>query len=158
MELPIVTRLRSELATLQHEVKHELPKRLEEAAAHGDLRENAEYDAAKNRQALVRARLGALQARVSELAAYSLARLPRNRVSYGSTVVCEDANTGAETTFKVLFPEEVDGTDGQISIGSPIGRALLNHEVGDEVLVVTPQGRRNLEIIELTTLHDRESE
>jgi transcription elongation factor GreA len=156
MELPIVARLRSDLAALQHEMKHELPKRLEEARAHGDLRENAEYDAAKDRQGIVRARLGALQARVSELSAYSLARLPRDRVSYGSTVVCEDAGSGEETTFRVVFPEEVDGTEGQISIGSPIGRALLNHEVGDEVVVVTPERRRSLEIIDLTTLHDRQ--
>ena len=93
------------------------------------------YDAAKDRQGIVRARLGALQARISELSAYSLSRLPRERVSYGSVVLCEDLESGDEVEFRVVFPEEVDGSEGQISIGSPIGRALLNHEVGDEVRV-----------------------
>lgn len=155
MELPIVEKLKGELADLQHEMNHDLPKRLEEARAHGDLRENAEYDAAKNRQGIVRARIGALQARVSELSAWSLARLPRDRVSYGSIVLCEEVESGEETRFSVVFPEEIDGTEGQISIGSPIGKALLNREVGDEVVVVTPGGRKSFEIVELTTFHDR---
>lgn len=154
MELPIVAKLKVELADLQHEMNHDLPKRLEEARAHGDLRENAEYDAAKDRQGIVRARLGALQARISELSAYSLSRLPRERVSYGSVVLCEDLESGDEVEFRVVFPEEVDGSEGQISIGSPIGRALLNHEVGDEVKVKIPDGVREFEILELTTYHE----
>lgn len=154
MELPIVAKLKVDVSNMQHEMNHDLPKRLEEARAHGDLRENAEYDAAKDRQGIVRARLGALQARISELSAYSLSRLPRGRVSYGSIVLCEDLASGEEVQFRVVFPEEIDGTAGQISIGSPIGRALLNHEIGDDVKVNIPEGKREFEILELTTFHD----
>ena len=154
MELPIVAKLKVELSELQHEMNHDLPKRLEEARAHGDLRENAEYDAAKDRQGIVKARLGALQARISELSAYSLSRLPRGRVSYGSVVVCEDLGSSDEVEFRVVFPEEVDGSEGQISIGSPIGKALLNREVGDEVKVKIPDGVREFEILDLTTYHE----
>ena len=156
MELPILSKLKSELADMQREMSHELPKRIEEARAHGDLRENAEYDAAKNRQGIVHARIGALQARISELSAYSLARLPRDRVSYGSIVVCEDIHSGDEVVFRVVFPEEIEGIEGQISIGSPVGKALLGHAVGDEVAVVTPESKRTYEIVDLTTLHDRD--
>lgn len=153
-ELPIVAKLKAELAELQQELSQELPKRLEEARAHGDLRENAEYEAAKNRQGLVRARMSQIRERLAELALYDRARIPRDRASYGSRVRVEDAETGEEAEYHLVFPEEVERGTPTISIGSPIGQALLNRTVGDEVTVQTPSGRRNMEIVDLATLHD----
>lgn len=155
-ELPIVVKLKEELAELQQEMSQDLPKRLEEARAHGDLRENAEYDAAKNRQGLVRARMAQIRERLGELAMYDRARIPRDRISYGSRVTVEDADSGDEAEYHVVFPEEVERGTATISISSPIGQALLNRAVGDEVVVQTPSGRKAMEIVELTTLHDSE--
>lgn len=155
-ELPIVLKLKEELAELQVEMTQELPKRLEEARAHGDLRENAEYDAAKNRQGLVRARMAQIRERLAELSMYDRARIPRDRASYGSRVTVEDAVSGDEIEYHIVFPEEVERGTPTISIGSPIGQALLNKAVGDEVAVQTPSGKKNIEIVELATLHDLE--
>jgi len=155
-ELPIVLKLKEELAELQVEMTQDLPKRLEEARAHGDLRENAEYDAAKNRQGLVRARMAQIRGRLGELSMYDRARIPHDRVSYGSRVTVEDAESGDEVEYHIVFPEEVERGTSTISIGSPIGQALLNKAVGEEVAVQTPGGRKNLEIVEVTTLHDLE--
>jgi transcription elongation factor GreA len=156
MELPIVSRLKRELAELQHELSHELPARLEEARAHGDLRENAEYDAAKNRQGILRARIGQANQRLAELATYSMARIPRDRISYGSRVKLSDVDSGDEIEYQLVFPEEVDAAAGLISINAPIGQALMNRAPGDEVVVQTPSGRKTYEVMELTTLHDRQ--
>lgn len=155
MELPIVARLKRELAELQYELSHDLPKRLEEARAHGDLRENAEYDAAKNRQGILRARIGQMNARLAELSTYSFARIPRDKVSYGSRVKLSDVDSGDEIEYQVVFPEEVDAAAGLVSINAPIGQALMNKSPGDEVNVQTPRGKKTYEIIELSTLHDR---
>lgn len=155
MELPIVARLKRELAELQYELSHDLPKRLEEARAHGDLRENAEYDAAKNRQGILRARIGQMNARLAELSTYSFARIPRDKVSYGSRVKLSDVDSGDEIEYQVVFPEEVDAAAGLVSINAPIGQALMNKAPGDEVNVQTPRGKKTYEIIELSTLHDR---
>ena len=155
MELPIVARLKRELAELQYELSHDLPKRLEEARAHGDLRENAEYDAAKNRQGILRARIGQMNARLAELSTYSFARIPRDKVSYGSRVKLSDVDSGDEIEYQVVFPEEVDVAAGLVSINAPIGQALMNKAPGDEVNVQTPRGKKTYEIIELSTLHDR---
>lgn len=155
-ELPIVLKLKEEMAELQVEMTQELPKRLEEARAHGDLRENAEYDAAKNRQGLVRARMAQIRDRLGDLSMYDRARIPKDRASYGSVVTVEDADSGDEIEYHIVFPEEVERGTSTISISSPIGQALLNKAVGDEVGVQTPSGKKNIEIIDLSTLHDRE--
>lgn len=155
MELPIVSRLKRELAELQYELSHELPHRLEEARAHGDLRENAEYDAAKNRQGILRARIGQMNERLRELSTYSFARIPKDRISYGSLVKLSDVDSGDEIEYQLVFPEEVDAAAGLISINAPIGQALMNKAPGDEVVVQTPRGRKTYEVIELSTLHDR---
>ncbi len=156
MELPIVERLKRELAELQRELSQDLPARLEEARAHGDLRENAEYEAAKHRQGVLRARIGQTQERLRELSMYSLARIPRDRVSYGSRVVLEDVESGDRIEYQLVFPEEVDAAAGLISMSAPIGQALMNKSLGDEVVVQTPRGRNTYEIVELETLHDRQ--
>ncbi|MBM4268776.1 MAG: transcription elongation factor GreA [Deltaproteobacteria bacterium] len=157
MDLPIIERLKSELAELQRELAHDLPKRLEEARAHGDLRENAEYDAAKNRQGQLRARIGQINGRLAELATFSIARIPRDRAAYGSRVTVEDLDSGEESEFKLVFPEEVETGANTVSISSPIGKALVNKGVGDEVVVQTPSGRRTLSVLALVTLFDGQS-
>jgi transcription elongation factor GreA len=154
MELPVVTRLKKELQELLHELNVRLPKELQEAAAHGDLSENAEYEAAKSRQEFVRARIAQMQTRIRELAMYTLASIPRDVVAYGSRVTVEDETEGSTIEYRIVFPEEVDAASGAISLSSPIGRALLNRGVGDEIEVQTPGGKRSYQIVALVTLHE----
>ncbi len=155
MELPVVQRLKKELADLQYELSHKIPKDLEEARAHGDLSENAEYEAAKNRQEFVRARIAQMQGRIRELSLYNVQSIPHDVVAYGSRVTVEDLDEGESVVYEIVFPEEVNAANGQISLGSPLGRALLNKAVGDEVEVQTPRGKRSYQITELVTLHDK---
>jgi len=155
MELPAVRRLRKEIEQLRYELQRKLPKELEAARAHGDLSENAEYEAAKERQGLVSARIAQLEEQLRELSVYSFDAIPRDAVAYGSRVTVESLDDGEVQVFELVHPAEVDVPAGKISTGSPIGRALLTKEVGDEVAVQTPKGRRRYEIIELRTLHDR---
>lgn len=157
MALPIVERLKADLAELERELKHELPARLEEARAHGDLSENAEYEAAKHRQGLLRARISQLQERIRDLSAYTLAQIPRGRSSYGSRVGVEDVDSGDSIEYRLVFPEEVDPANGWISIHSPIGRGLMNRAEGDEVVVQTPGGRKAFQIVSIVTLHEQGS-
>jgi transcription elongation factor GreA len=154
MDLPVVKRLKKELQELQHELSVKVPKELQEAASHGDLSENAEYEAAKARQEFLRARIGQIQGRVRELSMYTLSSIPQGVVAYGSRVTVTDNDEGATAEYRIVFPEEVDAASGAISLSSPIGRALLNKGVGDEVEVQTPSGRKSYVIIELVTLHD----
>ncbi len=156
IELPVLQRLKKELSELQYELTHKIPKDLQEAAAHGDLSENAEYEAAKHRQEFVRARIGQIQARIRELSLYNLQSIPHGVVAYGSRVTVEDLEEGASQVYEIVFPEEVNAAAGQISLSSPIGRALLNKAVGDEVEVQTPRGKRSYQITELVTLHERD--
>jgi transcription elongation factor GreA len=153
MDLPVITRLKKELAELKYELTVKLPKELEAARAHGDLSENAEYEAAKARQDYVRSRIGQLEGRVRELSMYNISSSPHDVVAYGSRVTVED-DRGESIAYSIVFPEEVDAARGQISLSSPIGRALLNKAVGDEVEVHTPSGKRTYQIVELRTLHD----
>ena len=156
MDLPVIARLKKELAELQHELTVKLPKELQAAAAHGDLSENAEYEAAKARQDYVRSRIGQLEGRVRELSMYNVSSIPHDVVAYGSRVTVED-DTGEAIAYSIVFPEEVDAAKGHISLSSPIGRALLNKAVGDEVEVQTPRGKRTYQIVDLLTLHDRQN-
>ena len=154
MELPVLARIKRELADLRHELTVKLPKELATAAAHGDLSENAEYEAAKNRQDFVRSRIAQLESRVRELSMYNISSIPHDVIAYGSKVTVED-DKGQTIVYEIVFPEEVDAAKGHISLSSPIGRALLNKAVGDEVEVQTPSGKRTYEIVELLTLHER---
>ncbi len=155
MELPIVKRLKQELQDLYHELHFRLPKELEEARAHGDLSENAEYESARARQDLVRARIAQLEKRLSQLSLYDLSNVPRGVVAYGSRVVLEDVDLGETQEYEIVFPEEVDASAGRISLHSPLGQALLHKAEGDEVEVHTPKGKRHYVILKLTTLHDQ---
>jgi transcription elongation factor GreA len=154
MELPIVRRLKQELEDLYHELNVRIPKDLQEAAAHGDLSENAEYEAARARQDFVRARIAQLEDRLRQLSLYNLSNIPQAVVAYGSRVKIEDIDAGEIIEYQIVFPEEVDPAAGYISLHSPIGQALLHRAVGDEVEVVTPQGKRYYQIVSLLTLHD----
>lgn len=155
MELPVVQRLRKELSDLHRELKHEIPKHLQEAASHGDLSENAEYEAAKARQDFVQARIRQIQGRIEQLSLYNIQSIPHGVVAYGSRVTVEDLDEGQSVVYEIVFPEETNVTAGQISLNSPVGRALLNKTVGDEVEVQTPRGKRSYQITDLITLHDR---
>ncbi len=156
-DLPIIEKLKKELSDLQYELTRKLPKELQEAASHGDLSENAEYDAAKHRQEYVRARIAQLQARIQQLSLYNINSVPRGVVGYGSRVTLEDVEDGSRTIYELVMPEEVNPAAGLISVSSPLGQALIHKEVGDEVEVRTPRGQRTYVIVELVTLHERDS-
>jgi transcription elongation factor GreA len=147
-------RLKKELEDLRFELRHKLPKEIEVARAHGDLRENAEYEAAKERQALVNARIGQIEQRIRDLSLYSVSSIPHDAVGYGSKVTLESED-GNEEIYELVFPEEVNAAAGLISIGSPLGKALLNKEVGDDIEVATPKGKRSYSIVDLQTFHSR---
>jgi transcription elongation factor GreA len=156
MELPVMRRLKKDLDELRYELKAKLPKELEVARAHGDLRENAEYEACKERQGYLNARIGQIEQRIRDLSLYTVHSIPRDAVGYGSQVTLENTEDGGEEKYEIVFPEEVNPAVGLISIGSPLGRALLNKAVGDDVEVSTPKGRRSFQIVELRTLHERD--
>lgn len=147
-------RLQDEIATLEHEMHVELPKEISKARAHGDLRENAEFHAAKERQRFVDARLAQLKGRLAEFSLIDLTKIPKDRVGLGSTVVVLDLKKDEEITYKLVTSEETDVSKGLISTNSPIGRGLLGKKVGDEVRFQIPDGVRELEILKLTTIHD----
>jgi transcription elongation factor GreA len=151
----ILKRFNDELAALERELKFELPKEIKRARELGDLRENAEYKAAKERQEMVNARIAMLKRRVSEISLMNLDRVPRGRAGFGSTVHLRD-NNGDAVVYQLVMPEEADVDKGMISTSSPIGRAILNKEEGDEVKVVTPNGVRQFEVVKLITIHDEQ--
>jgi len=158
MELPIVKKLKQEVDELRYELQVKIPKDLQEAAAQGDLSENAEYETARARQDFVRVRVAQLEERLRQVVLYDFSSIPRDRIAYGSRVTLEDMNDGKVIEYQIVFPEEVDPTAGHVSLSSPVGQALLRKEVGDEVEVTTPQGKRTYEIIRLLTLHDLTAE
>ena len=149
----LIKKFEDEIQALNYELKLELPKEIKRARELGDLRENAEYAAAKERQRLVESRISMLQKRVSEIALLNVDRIPKDRAGFGSTVhVVED--TGEKLVFQLVMPEDADASKGLISTTSPIGRAFLNKEAGDSVKVTTPGGKREFEIVKLQTIHD----
>lgn len=150
----IKKKLAEEIALLEHELNHELPKELKKAVAMGDLSENAEYHMAKQRQEFVKARVRQLGKRLAELSMINMNNIPHDKVGLGSTVKVYDNTKGEEVKYKLVTSEESDVAAGKISTTSPIGRALLNKKVGDETVVVTPNGKRELEILSLSTIYD----
>ncbi|HET9264989.1 MAG TPA: transcription elongation factor GreA [Vicinamibacterales bacterium] len=153
MKAQILKKFEGEIQQLERELKMELPKEIKRARELGDLRENAEYHAAKERQRLVESRISLLKKRVSEISLMNLDKLPKDRVGFGSTVHLKDPN-GQEIVYQLVMPEDADVEHGLISTASPIGRALLNKEEGDEVTVTTPNGSRRFEVVKLLTIHD----
>jgi len=150
----ILKKFEDEIAQLDKELKTELPREIKRARELGDLRENAEYQAAKERQRLVESRISQLTKRVSEIQLMNLDRIPHGKVGFGSTVTLAEDN-GQTIVYQLVMPEDANVDEGLISTASPIGRALLNKEEGDEVAVKTPNGaERHFEITKLVTIHD----
>jgi transcription elongation factor GreA len=152
--MDIKKKLQDEVAALEYELRNELPKEILKARAHGDLSENAEFHAAKERQGFVNARLNQLKQRLAEMSMVDYSKIPHDKVGLGSTVVVQDGKRDEEHTYHLVTSEEADAANGRVSTTSPIGRALLGKEVGDVVQVRSPGGVKELEILKLTTIHD----
>ena len=150
-------KLQDEINALEHELVHDLPKEIKKAAALGDLSENAEYHMAKQRQEFVKARVRQLGQRLAQLSMVNMNNIPKDKVGLGSTVKVYDNDKNEEVEFNLVTSEESDVAAGKISTTSPIGRALLNKKVGDTATVVTPNGKREMEILSLTTIHEAEA-
>lgn len=147
-------KLGEEVEKLQHELNVTLPNEIRKAVEHGDLRENSEYKAALERQQFVRARLGQLRERLSKLASIDLAQIPRDRVGLGSKVVLEDQKSGVKETYDLVFGDALEFEEGQVTMASPIGRALLGKAVGEVAFLRLPTMVRQLKVVELRTIHD----
>lgn len=153
MKAELLKRFKEEIEGLERELKTELPKEMKRARELGDLRENAEYQAAKDRQSIVQARIAMLKKRAAEIALINLDKIPHDRAGFGSTVHLVESN-GDTLVYQLVMPEDADATKGLISTTSPIGRAILNKEVGDAIKVPTPGGLREFEIVKIVTIHD----
>ncbi len=154
MKLPILDELKETLREIERELIVDIPKELQTAAAHGDLSENSEYDAAKARQAFLQARGAQLTERINSLSSLKIEDIPQGKVAFGSRIHLEDLDSGEAVTYELVTPEEVSPREGKISVSSPIGRALLNKLDGDEVTIKLPSVTKNYEITRLETLHD----
>lgn len=152
----IKKKLKAELDALDHELHFKLPKDIQHAREFGDLKENAEYKAAKDRQSMVQARISQLQQRLIEVDSIDLSKIPTDRAAYGSNVILYDVEKDEKIKYRLVTSEESDPANGLISTVSPIGQALMGKEEGDEIKVKTPNGWRNFEISRLTTIHDKE--
>ena len=152
----IKKKLQDEIEQLSHELNVELPKEIAVARAHGDLSENAEYKYAKERQGYVNAKIGALKKRMGDLGMLNLSNIPKDRSGYGSRLIVLDVLREVKVEYKLVSSEEADVEKGLISTTSPIGKALLNRKVGDEIEVATPAGKKAFEIVRLFTIHDEE--
>ncbi|MCM3871542.1 MAG: transcription elongation factor GreA [Pyrinomonadaceae bacterium] len=150
----IKDKLQAELDELESELRVHLPKEIKRALEFGDLRENSEYRAALDRQNMVKARIVELRQRISEIASIDISKVPRDKASYGSTLVLFDSERDEEVTYRLVTPEESDPQQGLISTTSPVGKSLMGKIEGDEVVVRTPAGARNFEIRHMSTLHD----
>jgi transcription elongation factor GreA len=146
------SRLDDEIGRLTHELQVELPRAIQKAVEHGDLRENSEYKSALERQQFVQARLNHLSKRRAELSNIDLSEIPDDRVGFGSRVTVRDLRTKEQETYTLVFGDYIDIETGQISMASPLGQALLGQQVGDEVVLRLPRAERKLKIESLTTL------
>lgn len=153
MKRQFVKRFEDEIQRLDRELKQELPREIRVAREHGDLRENAEYQAAKERQRFVEARISMLRTRVSEISLMNLDKLPHDRAAFGSTVRLRELE-GEVVVYQLVMAEDADPSRGWISTASPIGRAIVGRGEGDEIRVPTPNGLREFEIVKLTTIHE----
>jgi transcription elongation factor GreA len=148
-------KLKEEIDTLNHEFKVDLPKRISEAREYGDLKENAEYHAARERQSFVQARIGFLNAQLAQLSEIEVENIPEDKVGFGTQLVVVDIDTDDEIEFSFVAPAEVNPSEGKISLSSPIGAALLGKQAGETVEVSIPAGKRNYFVTKLTTIHGK---
>jgi len=151
-------KLQAEVEALNHELNVVLPEALKKAVALGDLKENGDYHAARERQVFVQARLSHLRSRLSKLSQIDLSKIPEGKVGLGSKVVVQDMDTKEKETLELVIPEAMDFEGGQISVASPLGRSLLEKTVGEVATVKLPAGVRKLKIIELSTFHEQVSD
>jgi transcription elongation factor GreA len=154
MKARLIKRFEDEIAVLDRELTHDLPKEIQRAREHGDLRENAEYSAAKERQRMVESRISMLRKRVSELQLLNMDRIPTDRAGFGSKLTVIE--NGKQMVYELVMPEDADPDKGFISVASPVGRAFVGVEAGDEIKVKTPAGTRSFEIVKLVTIHEEE--
>ena len=154
MKAKILKKFEDEVAQLERELHHDLPKEIQRARELGDLRENAEYQSAKDRQGIVNARIAMLKKRIGEISIMNMDKIPHDRAAFGSTVHLREDN-GDAIVYQLVMPEDANVDEGMISTASAIGRALLNKEEGDEIIVNRPDGtERRFELVKLVTVHD----
>ena len=155
MKRAIIKKLDAELLISQKELQVDIPKAILTAREHGDLKENSEYKAAKERQTFLQARISLLQKRISDVTSLDIEKIPRDRSGLGSTLFLTDIKTGKEKQFHLVFPEDVDPDAGKISPGSPVGKALMGKQTGDEVKVLLPEQKIEYDVINVKTIHDK---
>ncbi len=154
MRLPILDKLDKELETTKKELKVDIPQALRTAMEHGDLSENAEFKAAKERQMYLETRMSQLQKRISDVTSLNINQIPRDRTGLGSTILLKDLDSGEEKKFHLVFPEEVNPDHGKISAASPIGRFLMGKQEGDEITISLPNQTNEYEVLQVTTIHE----
>jgi len=152
--LPILDKLDKELKESQKELQVEIPKALKTAREHGDLSENAEFKAAKERQMFLESRISLLQKRISDITSIDLDKIPNDRSGLGSILFLRDLNSGEKTKFQLVFPEEVNPDEKKLSAASPVGRALVGKQAGDEVTIPLPENKLEFEVLKVITIHD----
>jgi len=158
MRLPILDKLEQEMMEAQKELSIDIPRALKIATDMGDLSENAEYKAAKERQSFLQSRISQLQKRVSDINSVNINMIPKDRSGLGSTLWLKDLSSGEETQFHLVFPEEVDPEKGKISTASPVGRAIMGKQEGDEITIPLPDKTREYEIVRIATIHEVQKE
>ena len=152
--LPILDKLDNDLKVSQRELQVEIPKAILTAREHGDLSENAEFKAAKERQMFLESRISLLQKRISDIMAININQIPKDRSGLGSTLKLKDLDSGKETEYHLAFPEEVNPDEGKISTASPVGKSLMGKQKGDEVTIPLPDNKIEYEVLKVTTIHD----
>ena len=152
--LPIVDKLDQELKESHQELQVEIPKAIKTAREHGDLSENAEFKAAKERQMFLESRISLLQKRISDITSIDLNKIPKDRSGLGSTLYLRDLNTGEETQYHLVFPEEVNPDERKLSAASPVGRALVGKQEGDDIIVALPDNKLEYEVLKVVTIHE----
>ncbi|MBC8287884.1 MAG: transcription elongation factor GreA [Nitrospinae bacterium] len=156
--LPILDKLDADLAGSQRELQVDIPKAILTAREHGDLSENAEFKAAKERQMFLESRVSLLQKRISDIMSINVNQIPKDRSGLGSTLKLKNLDDGEERLYYLVFPEEVDPDLGKLSAASPVGRAMVGKQKGDEIIISLPDGKMEFEVLEVTTIHDNPEE
>ena len=154
--LDVRKKLQDDLNAIERELRVDLPKEILRAREHGDLSENAEYKAAKERQSYLEGRKAQLQQRLAALSLVNLEKIPTDRAAFGSQVVLYEYETEKEIEYRLVSPEESNINKGLISITSPIGRSIVGKMVGDSIEIITPSGTKDYEMRELRTIHELE--
>jgi len=152
----VLVKLENELKELKSTLLVDIPKEIAAAASQGDLSENAEYEQALSKRDMYQNKVVLMEKRIQEIASLDVGRLPKNKIAYGSKVTLLDLDTEKEVTYKLVLPEELGETNGNLlSISSPIGMALVGLEEGAEVKIKIPAGTKRFEVLSLVTIHEQ---